>query len=279
MVAAPAVAAAPLSSFRRDTDVRRWPGKCFRCSSTASSSATTDFRWPRRSPRRTRIMWAHSLQAVAAETAPAAVGPEAPPRWPSTRRSGPSSRRVAGDRGAVVDPRPGGSAPGRQADQVPRATVARRRHSGRLQISLHFVAVKNGADGQRDAGQRGLGAGAAPCRERGFPARCAPAGEWWEVQQVQTIASPVRADPIRFEVIRNAPGRGDRGDGGRPAAQRLLDQHQDARRLLVRLLRPRAAAGRPGVHPADPPRLARRARADAPCAPTGRSASAPATRS
>ena len=49
----------------------------------------------------------------------------------------------------------------------------------------------------------------------------------------------VRGDPQRAR-------RRDRRDGARAEAQRLLDEHQDALGLLVRLLRRRAALGRAG---------------------------------
>ena len=65
-------------------------------------------------------------------------------------------------------------------------------------------------------------------------------------------ADHVRGDPQRAR-------RRDRRDGGRAAPQRVLDQHQDALRLLVRVLRRRAALGRAGVRAARAPRLDGRA--------------------
>ena len=65
----------------------------------------------------------------------------------------------------------------------------------------------------------------------------------------------VRGDPERAR-------RGDRRDGAGAEAERVLDQHQDALRLLVRVLRRRAAVGRPGVRAAGAPRLDGRAGAE-----------------
>ena len=62
----------------------------------------------------------------------------------------------------------------------------------------------------------------------------------------------VRGDPQR---ARRRDGR----DGARAAQERVLDEHQDARRLLVRLLRRRAARRRAGLHAAGAPRLDGRA--------------------
>ena len=62
----------------------------------------------------------------------------------------------------------------------------------------------------------------------------------------------------RSHLLRGDPQRARRGDGRDGAgaeAQRLLDEHQDALRLLVRLLRRRAALGRAGVHAAGAPGL------------------------
>ena len=52
-----------------------------------------------------------------------------------------------------------------------------------------------------------------------------------------------RPDPVRGAAQR--AHRDHRGDGGEPPAQRLLDQHQDPRRLLVRILRRRRCARSP----------------------------------
>ena len=65
----------------------------------------------------------------------------------------------------------------------------------------------------------------------------------------------LRGDPERAR-------RGDRRDGARAEAERLLDEHQDALRLLVRVLRRAAALGRAGVRAARAPRLDGRAGAE-----------------
>ena len=63
-------------------------------------------------------------------------------------------------------------------------------------------------------------------------------------------------DPIQFEVVTQRPSRSHRRNGGGPQAQRLLDQHQDAHRLLLRLLRPRPAHRRASLRAARASRLA-----------------------
>ena len=65
----------------------------------------------------------------------------------------------------------------------------------------------------------------------------------------------LRGDPERAR-------RGDRRDGARPEAERLLDQHQDALRLLLRLLRRAASLGGAGLRAAGAPRLDGRAGAE-----------------
>ena len=78
-----------------------------------------------------------------------------------------------------------------------------------------------------------------------------------------------RSQPLAFGAGRDRPDhlrgdpqrarRGDGRDGPDPQAQRVLDQHQDALGLLVRVLRRRAPLLRPGLRPAGAPRLDGRA--------------------
>ncbi len=82
----------------------------------------------------------------------------------------------------------------------------------------------------------------------------------------------LRGDPER------ARG-GDRRDGAGAEAQRVLDEHQDALRLLLRVLRRRAAAGRAGLRAAGAPRLDGRAGAEGGARVRRGERSAPATRS
>ncbi len=89
---------------------------------------------------------------------------------------------------------------------------------------------------------------------------------------VRRRSGPLRGHPQR------AP-RDHRGDGGDAPARRLLDQHQDARRLLLRVLRPRPADHRPGLRPAVAPGLARPHRAAGHRGLRAPSASPPATAS
>ena len=62
-------------------------------------------------------------------------------------------------------------------------------------------------------------------------------GSGWQALRRSDRPDHVRGDPQRAR-------RGDRRDGAGAAPERLLDEHQDALRLLVRVLRRRAALGR-----------------------------------
>ena len=88
-------------------------------------------------------------------------------------------------------------------------------------------------------------------------------------------ASRDRRAPARDLPAR--PDRHHRRDERHAPARRLLDQHQDPARLLVRALRRPGADRRPVVRPADPPRHARPLRARRSSSGTGPTGSSRAT--
>ena len=125
------------------------------------------------------------------------------------------------------------------------------------------------------AGEPAVGEGRRSSSWRATRSATAPAAAAATGRPPSAIASSSRATCARARSAASGPRRstdggrrpdhlrgdperargGDRRDGAGAEAQRLLDEHQDALRLLLRLLRRTAAAGRAGLRAARPPRL------------------------
>ena len=150
-------------------------------------------------------------------------------------------RRLRHHRGLVSDRRRGG---GR------RLLLRLRRQRPLLQARPGDRRVARGTSSR--AASRRSTSRACPARASPRGARSAPSGGRATARETLLDPDHVRGDPQRAR-------RGDRRDGADAAPQRLLHQHQDALRLLVRVLRRRAPRRRAGLHPAGPPRLDGRA--------------------